>query len=242
MYYLADGFRLLGGVGTGYRAPAFNELYREYKSSARAKDPYWIPRNLALKPEYSISVNAGAEYAKQWGFLRINGYYTELFDEIDTYDSGEKDIFNGKTYRRDLRENIARSLRAGADTEGRLALPRNFFVSAAYSWIYAYNRTSGLGRNDQPAHTLTAKLGYDYKNAERTVPMINTYLAANFFSPRGDGAYDDDDPRFVLDFYFNIGLGKHFVLHTAVNNITGAIYRFGPDTGQMVTMGLRYSL
>jgi outer membrane receptor for ferrienterochelin and colicins len=226
----------------GYRAPAFNELYREYTSRPNIASPYRVVPNADIKPEYSLGFNMGAEYTEQWGFLQVNGYYTELFNEIDTIDSGKTESINGKDYRIDVRENIARSLRAGVDTEGRLNLPKNIFVSAGYSWIYAYDRTKGAEKHDQPAHTVKAKLGYAYKNDTRKISGINTYLQANIFSPRGGGVYDDDDPRFVMDFYFNIGLGNHFVIHAAVNNITGGIYRFGPDTGQMVSLGLTYTL
>jgi outer membrane receptor for ferrienterochelin and colicins len=242
MYYLANGFRLLGGVGTGYRAPAFNELYREYTSRPGIASPYRIIPNADIKPEYSLGVNLGAEYTKQWGFLQVNWYYTELFDEIDTIDSGKTETIGTTVYRIDVRENIARSLRTGVDTEGQLNLPKNFFVSAGYSWIYAYDRTKEEEKHDQSAHTVKMQLGYSYKNDARSITRINTYLQGRFFSPRGDGVYDDDDPRFVIDFYFTIGLGQHFVLHTVVNNIMGKIYRFGPDTGQMMTLGLTYTL
>jgi outer membrane receptor for ferrienterochelin and colicins len=240
MYYFFPGFRILGGAGLGYRAPAFNELYRDFISTRGTK--YHIIPNPDIKPEYSASFNLGAEYATPRGFLRTNGFYTELFNEIETVDSGMTETINSGTYRIDVRENIARSLRAGVDTEGQLSLLNYFFVSAGYSWIYAYDRTRAEEKHDQPAHTAKGKIGFNYNNDGRTVTRINTYFQGRFFSPRGDDTYDDDNPRFVLDFNLTVGLGKHFTVHTSVNNITGAVYRFGPDTGQSIAIGLLYSL
>jgi outer membrane receptor for ferrienterochelin and colicins len=238
MYYFFEGFRVLGGAGMGYRAPAFNELYRDFTSTRGTK--YHIIPNPDLDPEYSLNFNLGAEYASSRGFLRANGFYTELFNEI---------ILNNKTgladengLRIDVRENMARSLRVGADAEGQLNLLKYFFISAAYSWIYAYDRTEGTELHDQPAHTVKGKIGFNYEDGGPAVTRINTYFQGRFFSPRGDDTYDDDDPRFILDFNFNIGLCKHFTVHTSVNNITGAVSRFGPETGQSITLGLSYTL
>ncbi|AEF84757.1 putative outer membrane protein [Treponema primitia ZAS-2] len=239
MYYFFDGFRVLGGAGMGYRAPAFNELYRDYTNTG--SDPYHIIPTLDLDPEYSASFNIGAEYSNQWGFLQLNGYYTELFNEIDT--NNNTGLVDPDGVRIDKRENIARSLRTGVDTEGRLNFLQYFFVSAGYSWIYAYDRTRDTEKHDQPAHTIKAKAGFNYKSRERKMTMLNTYFQGRFFSLRGDGRYDaDEDPRFILDFYFNIGLGKHFIVHTSVDNLLGDIYYYGPKIGQTVTMGLTYTL
>jgi hypothetical protein len=40
----------------------------------------------------------------------------------------------------------------------------------------------------------------------------------------------------------NLSLGKHFAIHGSLNNVTGNIYRFGPDYGPVLTLGTDWKL
>jgi outer membrane receptor for ferrienterochelin and colicins len=230
MYHLPKGFRVLGGAGLGYRAPDFSDLY--LVKDDNPNHPL-VQGNPDLQPEYALGFNLGLEYSKtDLCFAQINGYYTELFDEIVYQDMGYQEG-GMDVYRTG---NVARSLRTGLDAEGRLTVFKSAFVSAGYSWLYAYDRTEGEEFHPQPAHTVKAKLGWDHKKSG-----INTYLQSRFFSPL-DPDDDSYDSRFILDFYFSIAFAKHFKAHLSIDNITGVIDSLGPAVGQTFTIGLKYFL
>jgi outer membrane receptor for ferrienterochelin and colicins len=231
MYHLPAGFRLLGGAGLGYRAPDFSDLY--LVKDDNPNHPV-VRGNDELKPEYALAFNLALEYTRSELFFgQINGYYSEMFDEIFNVNTGVLDSLNRTIYDT---KNIARSFRTGFDSEGRLSILKHGYVSAGYSWLYAYDRTEDEELHPQPAHTFKAKAGIDHKKTG-----INSYFQGRFFSALVDPD-EDYEPRFVLDFYVSVNIGKHFKVHAAVDNITGLIDPLGPYTAQSFTLGLRYVL
>jgi outer membrane receptor for ferrienterochelin and colicins len=228
MYHLKD-LRLLAGAGVGYRAPDFSDLYLIRDDEGAAI----VLGNPNLKPEYSLGFNAGVEYSKANGFFQLNIYYNELFNEIGRVfveASGDSEAYY------DTR-NISRSMRAGADTEGRLLLPHGFFVSAGYSWLFAYDRSEEMEIFPQPNHTVKLKAGLDFaKNG------IYTWLQGRYFSKFMDPTRSDSEARFILDFYFSAPLGEHFKFNAGVDNITGEMDRIGPETAQIFSVGMKYEL
>lgn len=232
MTHLPKGFRLLGGLGLGYRAPSFDDLYISMDDTVVAGHPT-VLGNEDLQPEYALGFNLALEYSKaDFAFAQINGYYTELWNAIDYAMQGTSSS-GAAVYRN---ANVYRSFRAGFDTEGRLTLFKSAFASAGYSWLYAYDRTEAEELHSQPAHTAKMKLGWDHQNTG-----INTYLQGRFFSPLNP---DDDsyNPRFMLDFYVAFTFAKHFKVHLSVDNITGLIDPLGPYVGQTFTLGFNYVL
>jgi outer membrane receptor for ferrienterochelin and colicins len=226
-----SGFRLLGGLGLGYRAPSFDDLYISMDDTVVSGHPT-VLGNEDLQPEYALGFNLALEYSKaDFAFAQINAYYTELWNEIIYQDLGT--ISGTLTYQNG---NAARSFRTGFDAEGRLTLFKNFFASAGYSYLYAYDRTEEEELHIQPAHTAKMKLGWDHKSTG-----INTYVQGRFFSPLdpNDNSYN---PRFILDFYFAVRFAKHFKVHVSADNLTGLIDPLGPTVGQTFTVGLKYFL
>jgi outer membrane receptor for ferrienterochelin and colicins len=231
MFHLPRGFRVLTGLGLGYRAPSFSDLYITMDDTVVAGHPR-VLGNEDLEPEYALGFNLGLEYAKRdLCFGQINAYYTELFNEIAYQDRGF--VSGTRTYQN---SNIARSLRTGFDAEGRFTLFGSGFVSAGYSFLYAYDRTEEEELHVQPAHTAKFKLGMDHKKSG-----VYTHLQGRFFSPL-DPADDSYDPRFILDFYFAFSFAKHFKIYASVDNLTGLIDPLGPVMGQEFTLGLKYFL
>jgi outer membrane receptor for ferrienterochelin and colicins len=232
MIHLPAGFRLLGGAGLGYRAPSFSDMYVTMDDTVVAGHPI-VLGNEDLKPEYALGFNLALEYTKEnLVFAQINGYYTELWNEI-TYVMGGTNLSGAAIYKN---ENIDRSFRTGFDSEGKLTVFKNVFVSAGYSWLYAYDRSEEEELHVQSAHTVKGKLGWDYKKAG-----IHTYLQGRYFSPLvpGDSRYDS---RFILDFYLAVTFADHFTIHASVDNITGLIDPLGPTVGRKFTLGLKYVL
>jgi outer membrane receptor for ferrienterochelin and colicins len=243
-------------VGVGYRAPNFNDLYLE-------KDDPPHPLVLGspdLRPEYAVNASGGLEYAHQRGYATINGYYTEMFDEIAYINTGrmERGMMVYET------GNISRSFRTGVDTEGKVNFLKYAFASAGYSYLYAYDRSAGTELHPQPSHTVKFRLGLDTgkpgaaNSASGTAEQagantgdapapkprawgLHAWLGGRFFSP----LYPDDptsESRFVLDAYAAVFLGKHFKVHLSADNLTGTIDVFlGPAVPQTFSVGLNYT-
>jgi outer membrane receptor for ferrienterochelin and colicins len=232
MYHLPGGFRLLGGAGLGYRAPSFTDLYVTMDDTVVSGHPT-VLGNEELKPEYALGFNLGLEYAKPGVFsARINGYYSELWNEIAYVLQG----YSGSGTEIHMNENIYRSLRTGFDTEGRLDFLKYWYVSAGYSWLFAWDRSEETELHLQPAHTVKGKAGFEHKDSG-----IAFYLQSRFFSALvpDNPSYD---PRFILDFYFSVMAGEHFKIHAGVDNILGEINSSGPVTAQTFYIGLKYFL
>jgi outer membrane receptor for ferrienterochelin and colicins len=259
MYYITPEVRILGGAGLGYRAPSFGDLY-QITDSAR----YVIYPNPAMRPEYSLSFNAGAEFATQACFIQVHYFYSEMVDEIQYFyrDAQTNEpvlVNNGQVLTNEdnkpirFRDNIARSRRFGFDAEGRIAFARYFFVSAGESFVFAYNVSDQVELHDTPMNTIKLKVGLTTERSENERSKKNpvyTYLAARFLTPLQDGsAYDN--PQFILDYFFNIRVAMHWTIHFSITNLTGEIQYYynredarwighGEKVGQTVAVGVRF--
>jgi outer membrane receptor for ferrienterochelin and colicins len=230
-----SGFRLLGNAGLGYRAPNFNDLYL-----VKDDPPHpLILGNPDLRPEYAVNAGAGLEYAHARGSAVINGYYTELFDAIDYFKTGqvERGMIVWDT------GNIKRSLRTGFDTEGKLFFLTYAYASAGYSYLYAYDRTAGAELHPQPAHTVKFRLGLDTGKAaaEPKKVAVTAWAGGRFFSAV-ETIQNTSDNRFVLDAYLAVFFGAHFKVYASADNLTGTIdIFFGPAVPQTFSLGLNYT-
>jgi outer membrane receptor for ferrienterochelin and colicins len=230
-----SGFRVLGSAGVGYRAPNFNDLYL-----VKDDPPHpLILGNPDLKPEYAVNVSGGLEYARREGSATVNGYYTELFDEIAYINTGlvERGMI---VYHMG---NISRSLRTGFDTEGKVSFLKYGYASAGYSYLYAYDRTAETELHPQPAHTAKFRLGLDTgkPGGEKTKKWgLHAWAGGRFFSSLTT-IQSSSARRFILDVYAGVFIGKHFKVYASADNLTGTIdIFFGPAVPQTFSLGVNY--
>ena len=229
MSHIGADFRVFAGAGLGYRAPDFSDLYM-VEESMRTSHVYG---NENLSPEYGLSFNLGFEYSQKRGFVRANAYHSELWNEIDNVL-----IRTEKTIAIYQRENKDRTMRRGVDAEARLNLPAHLFVSAGYSWIFAWDREADEELYPQPAHSVKSKIGLDAKIQNAG---INAWMGSRYFSRLNDPGLSGTEPRLILDFYFSLALESGLSLLFGVDNITGELDRIGPATAQQCTVGLKYA-
>jgi outer membrane receptor for ferrienterochelin and colicins len=242
-----SGFRILGSTGVGYRAPNFNDLYL-----VKDDPPHpLILGNPDLKPEYAVNVSGGLEYAQARGSATMNGYYTELFDEIAYLNTGEVErgmvVYDTG--------NISRSLRAGLDTEGKILFLKYAYASAGYSYVFAWDRTAGTELQPQPAHTVKFRLGLDTGKPDgaadggpssggKAAPKkitVAAWAGGRFFSSVKT-IQSGSEGRFILDAYAALTFVPHFKLYVSADNVLGTIDQFfGPATPQNFSLGLNYT-
>jgi outer membrane receptor for ferrienterochelin and colicins len=229
-------FRLLGSAGLGYRAPNFNDLYL-----VKDDPPHpLVLGNPELKPEYAVNVSGGLEYAREGASATVNGYYTELFDEITYIDTGrvERGMVVYDT------GNLSRSLRTGFDTEGKLSFLTRGYASAGYSYVFAWDRTAGAELHPQPAHTLKFKLGLDTGKTPKAEPQklrLHVWAGGRFFSSL-ETIQSSSGGRLVLDAYAAVTFVPHVKVYLSADNLLGTVDPFfGPAVPQTFSLGLTYT-
>jgi outer membrane receptor for ferrienterochelin and colicins len=249
MYRFTRGFRVLGSAGLGYRAPGFNDLYL-----VKDDPPHpLVLGNPELRPEYAANGSLGLDYTGGRYFFSLNGYYTELFDEIAYVNANR--VERGMTVYDT--KNISRSLRTGADMEGKVSFLACAYVSAGYSYVFAWDRKARAELHPQPAHTVKVKLGLDtgkpwnpgeqaeaggHAETRRKKPAFLAWAAGRFFSPLYHPGGSGYASRLILDAYAAVSFLSHFKVYLSADNLLGTIDQFlGPSTAQSFTLGLQYT-
>ena len=150
---VAAGTRVRASVGTAFREPTFLENF----GSA------FVIGNPALKPEHSLSVDAGVEQQLgDWGTLGATWFRNSFRDLIDyEYSPTAPNYFN-----------LARTRTAGVELESRVTLPAGFRADASFTYLDARVVDAGASADPtaafapsarllrRPMHTADAGLGY----------------------------------------------------------------------------------
>ncbi len=132
---LPGGFAVRASVGSGYRAPAFKELYLTFLNSAVG---YVVHGNPDLQPETSVNVAAGVEWTRGHGYARVNAYtnhFSQFIESVQLADSGSIEQY---TY-----GNVASGTTRGVDVDAGLVW-RRVAVDGSYGRVYARDQTAGV--------------------------------------------------------------------------------------------------
>ncbi|HEX2211414.1 MAG TPA: TonB-dependent receptor, partial [Longimicrobium sp.] len=132
----APSLALRASAGTGFRAPAFKELYMDFLNDAAG---YTVRGNPALRPEGSRSVSAGAEWAGPRTYLRASAFHTEFDDFIETVVDEEASTPSLAVYRY---QNVARGRTSGVELQTGAALG-GLRADAGWSWLATEDETTG---------------------------------------------------------------------------------------------------
>lgn len=132
----SSALKLRAAAGTAFRAPSTGELY------------YPFSGNAALEPERSVSYEAGAE----WGFAP--GFALEL----SLFRSDVKDLIR-YDFATQTNVNVGRARMTGAEAALRGALSARAYARAAYAWLDAEDRDTGLPLLRRPGHRASATVG-----------------------------------------------------------------------------------
>ena len=177
-YAVNKHLRFFGSVATGFKAPGLYQLYSDFGA-------------LSLKPEQSISYEAGIEYRKKAIRQRAVFFYREVEDGID-FDYTNYVYFNNP-----------RQLVRGLEYEASASIQR-WTIQGNYTYLsgtdfnqsrITFQDTAYRYLLRRPAHTLQLSVRYAGKNDQWQAGM-----SARYVSNRRDlGGYQQADV--LLDSY-----------------------------------------
>ena len=145
-----------GSIGTGFRAPAINELF----------DPNL--GNLDLRPERSFGWELGVEQPLGDGDLVVDvTYFRNDIDELIVYRFDGTGPFGGHL------DNVDHALTAGVELTANLQLGESTSTSFGYTSLDARNRTSGSRLVRRPRNKF--RVGMDHRFDGRGVRVALNY-------------------------------------------------------------------
>lgn len=180
---IAAGTRVRASAGTAFREPTFLENY--------GSD--FVIGNPALRPEHSLSVDAGIEQQLGGAVTLAGTWFANSFrDLIDyAYSATEPNYFN-----------LARTRTSGVELEGRAELPARLHADASFTYLDARVVNPGVSTDlsatfaanarllRRPMHTLDVGLGYRANRvgvdlrSHRVGERDDVYFAPDFSSSR----------------------------------------------------------
>ncbi|HEX5581844.1 MAG TPA: TonB-dependent receptor, partial [Gemmatimonadaceae bacterium] len=145
-----EGLTLRASAGRGFRAPDFKELYLQFTNENAG---YAVYGNPDLRPEHSDNVTLGAEWSAGRLYARAQLFHNRLSDFIETRPLPSDGPFLMYEY-----ANVEQGLTRGAELEGGLAVG-SLRAEAAYGYLDAEDRATGLPLLGRPTHSARATLG-----------------------------------------------------------------------------------
>jgi outer membrane receptor for ferrienterochelin and colicins len=248
LYHLTDNLLVRSGIGVGYRAPDFSDLYLLHGDGVSHPK---IIGNPDLVPEKALGENVGLEYERgginspviQNIYFMVNVYRTDLQDEIQEQ-LVSMDASTG--YSEYVYENISESYRMGFDTEMSVGFLHYFSLSGGYNYIYAYNKTTDERMKSVPRHGLRIKFQFNWDAIGFSTYVMYKYTSEMVYVAMGSDeenySYSVGD-RTTLDFYFSQTIGTHMRFFAGISNITDEINtRLGPFVGRKYYAGMEANI
>ena len=228
-----DFLTIKGGVATGYKVPAIQELSKGiYHVNSQGANPRYGNPN--LKPESSINYEIGADLDFEYINFAITGFYTDFSNKIEYEDvannaplghgyTGNCITITGRGNQRcSFRINLDSARSLGVESTFKLKPIFGIGFDLAYTFVDSKQLTgASAGRpiQNQPRHLIVARLGYNYKD-------FSTYIksTSRLQTPTSPGSvrnaigeyYKDSN---LLDLNFNYKFDETLMLNFSVNNL-----------------------
>ncbi len=135
---VSSALRLRAAAGSAFRAPSTGELY------------YPFSGNPELKPEESVSYEAGGEWDFAPGFAVAASLFRNDVNDLIRYDfASQRNV------------NVGRARMTGVEASVRGALGRSLHLRAGYTWLDTEDLDTGLPLLRRPAHRASVTLAGD---------------------------------------------------------------------------------
>jgi len=147
---VGERLTLRASAGEGFRAPDFKELFLDFVNDRAG---YAVYGNPDLRPEHSDNVTLGAEWSAGRYYARGQLFHNRLRDFIETRPLPPNGTLLLYEY-----ANVEQGLTRGAELEGGVAIGA-LRAEAAWSYLDAEDRATGLPLLGRPTHSARATLG-----------------------------------------------------------------------------------
>lgn len=191
--WASDGTRLHASHGTGSKNPTFYQLYGYYG-------------NTSLKPEESLSWDAGIEY----NFSALDAYL-----DLTYFDSSYTDMIDTECNASWVCTfyNVDEATARGVELTGSLKISKDFRANANYTYTDTDN-----GDGDQlarrPKHSASINANYKY------TPNLSANIGVNYVGKRLDTNYSplEVDSYTVINIALAYQVNEHIILSTRIEN------------------------
>jgi len=197
IYNLKDhGIRVRGGYGTGFRAPAFNELFFPFYG------------NPDLKPEKTKAWEIGIEKDLMKGDIILSvTYFDQSYNDLIQTDPNTWTA-----------ANIAKAAVKGIETGLKVRMSESFNIAAGYTYTDSKDKETGEKLTRRPRDKFNISLAYSLKDLSLMTDFI-------FVGKRFDSSIRKDLPSYsVLNLALNYKLTKVVTLFTRVENLFDSDY------------------
>ena len=223
-----SGTSFHGSIGTGFRAPAINELF----------DPNL--GNLDLKPERSFGWEVGVEQSLGSGDLVVDvTYFRNDIDNLIVYQFDGTGPFGGHLY------NVDEALTAGVEVTANLRVSEATSATFGCTSLDARNRTTGSRLMRRPSNTY--RIGLDHRFADEGLSLgLNYQWVDRRDDFDGGGFVTSVDEYSLLNATVRWDYTDRLQLFARLDNITDETYeevwgfatpRFGIYAGVTILLG-----
>ena len=241
LYHFDEAVSLWGAVGSGFRAPTLNELYRQFRVGSVT-----TLNNPDLGPERLIGFEGGLNIAPtNQVFFRVTGFWNRIKDPVSNVTLTVEPTLITRQ-----RQNLGQTRVWGIQSEVQYRPTPHWMLDASYLFNDATVRNFTANRAIEgnllaqvPRNRFS--LGFSYDNPEAvSVALHGRYVGEQF---------DDDLNQFPLEDYFVVDatisrqLGEGTEVFLAVENLFDKNYpvRTNPNsigTPVLIQGGVRFQL
>lgn len=152
-YQLNDHWALRSGVGSGYRAPDFKQLYLRFVNGSQG---YVVAGNAELVPEESQTVNAGFDYrGDNWNWTS-NAFYSDVENLIEIIEVATT------TGREFTYQNVQRARLQGIENKLGIDLSERIHLRAFYNYLDAVDRDTNKALDGRAKHRLGTGVDWNF--------------------------------------------------------------------------------
>jgi len=209
LYHFSDALVFKGGAGKGFRAPTLKQLSSGYRASwARGAE---IVGNPDLKPETSVSYEAGLEYIGANWQASAMLFVNQVNDLIDTHCVTGCSSGRGQYEYVNINKARIRGLEVGFGVE----LPWQLQLNTNYTFLDAVDRTTNTRLTDRSRHTANATLTW------RPAHDWDASLRLQYVGSQRTTTAAGHQPAYtLLSLYGSHEISRYVTVRAGIENIT----------------------
>ncbi len=208
---------LRAGLGQGFRAPDFKELYVYF---AHPGVGYVVYGNPDLEPERSVSANLGLEWDSGRGYwITLNAFHHDFDNLIQGIITEE--MVGG--LQKAVYVNVDEAIVRGAELTLRWRPLAVLDTELAYAFLDSRDESSGGILDGRPRHRGSLSLDYQLPRLGADLLLRGSLVGKRSFTSETSGVETTEtDPYALLDLTLRKELGERLSLSLGAKNLTDA--------------------